>query len=383
MRRSLDCCVEGDTDGNCKTNQDDVTQGLRMLNLLSITSTTMETVDEAQLCPHLSNNPLCKSVSKCQKDQFDANQDGSFVASDVSLLNLIVNKRQRWLNSIITRADSENNCGVSIEIDLLYLDAETGLMKAAPSDTTGAEVRFITSLNSAMNSYFADGQRLESDGVTFVAKKDDSTPGRFKVKVSPIVDEKSVEILLTVKTSVEGASVGSGTIDPDRTYTYYEVIVDGNTHYTSVEKVDLLAGDSDQVVGTDEGKCTAFIGFNFTVIHNNEIQTSQCTRPPSGSRFDLGTEKVTCFASDINNNADSCEFTITVEDNEPPYFEYCALSWMDESIANSSYVIDNDTNIEHIQVSIIKTQPSSIDSGSFTVVSKDNCGATSNLQVKG
>ena len=57
-----------------------------------------------------------------------------------------------------------------------------------------------------------------------------------------------------------------------------------------------------------------------TVDDNCGIGTVICN-PASGSFFPVGDSIVTCIVTDMNNNADTCMFTVTVNDVHPPFLE--------------------------------------------------------------
>ena len=70
-------------------------------------------------------------------------------------------------------------------------------------------------------------------------------------------------------------------------------------------------------VFNDPGVCGAVINFNVTATDNCSNVTIASV-PASGSLFPVGTTTVTSTATDASGNKDSCTFTVTVTDNEPP-----------------------------------------------------------------
>lgn len=74
----------------------------------------------------------------------------------------------------------------------------------------------------------------------------------------------------------------------------------------------------DMVRSTDPGMCSAVVTYPPPTASDicSDV-TVQCT-PASGSTFPKGTTTVTCTATDESNNMASCEFDVTVNDNEPP-----------------------------------------------------------------
>ncbi|MCP4565968.1 MAG: HYR domain-containing protein, partial [FCB group bacterium] len=73
----------------------------------------------------------------------------------------------------------------------------------------------------------------------------------------------------------------------------------------------------DTTVGSYPGLCGTAIGFEASATDNCYAATVYC-HPPSGSFIPVGVKTVTCLAVDIAGNTDSTQFTITVEDTEPP-----------------------------------------------------------------
>lgn len=71
--------------------------------------------------------------------------------------------------------------------------------------------------------------------------------------------------------------------------------------------------------GTDPGLCSAVVTYNNATATDNcpGVGTPMCS-PPSGSTFPKGTTTVTCTVKDSSNNMASCNFTVTVNDTQPP-----------------------------------------------------------------
>ena len=68
---------------------------------------------------------------------------------------------------------------------------------------------------------------------------------------------------------------------------------------------------------TDPGLCSAVVNFTVTATDNCGAVTI-VTTPPSGSTFPKGTTVVNSTATDTSGNTNSCSFTVTVLDKEPP-----------------------------------------------------------------
>ncbi|MGH8004176.1 MAG: HYR domain-containing protein, partial [Limisphaerales bacterium] len=71
------------------------------------------------------------------------------------------------------------------------------------------------------------------------------------------------------------------------------------------------------ITNTSPGRCDATVSYNATHGDNCPGETMVCT-PPPGSVFPKGTTPVKCVVTDASGNKDSCQFTITVNDNEKP-----------------------------------------------------------------
>ncbi|MCI0596224.1 MAG: HYR domain-containing protein [candidate division Zixibacteria bacterium] len=68
---------------------------------------------------------------------------------------------------------------------------------------------------------------------------------------------------------------------------------------------------------TAPGQCAANVSYTANASDNCPGASIVCT-PPSGSSFPVGATTVTCIATDGAGNKDTCQFTVTVNDNEPP-----------------------------------------------------------------
>jgi hypothetical protein len=68
----------------------------------------------------------------------------------------------------------------------------------------------------------------------------------------------------------------------------------------------------------DTGQCSAVVNFILSDGTDNCAGVTQSADPASGSVFPVGMTSVTVTATDASGNTDTCVFTITVIDNEPP-----------------------------------------------------------------
>jgi hypothetical protein len=70
-------------------------------------------------------------------------------------------------------------------------------------------------------------------------------------------------------------------------------------------------------VDNDAGECGAVVSFSIDATDNCSGVTVSAN-PPSGSFFTTGSTPVTVIAVDASGNADTCYFSVTVSDAEPP-----------------------------------------------------------------
>jgi len=75
---------------------------------------------------------------------------------------------------------------------------------------------------------------------------------------------------------------------------------------------------NDMTLSTDPGQCSAVADYDLSVTDDQSAVTVSCS-PPSGSKLPKGVNQVQCEATDIHGATDTCNFTVTVEDSEPPF----------------------------------------------------------------
>jgi len=94
-----------------------------------------------------------------------------------------------------------------------------------------------------------------------------------------------------------------------------------DTCYLQILVIDATPPDvqcpADMYVGTDPDQCGAIVTYEVTTTDNCPAATVACT-PPSGSFFPKGQTKVRAIATDHAGMADTCEFYVTVTDDDPP-----------------------------------------------------------------
>jgi hypothetical protein len=89
-----------------------------------------------------------------------------------------------------------------------------------------------------------------------------------------------------------------------------------------------------KTVSTDPNQCSAVVTYAAPTVTDNcpcsgagsakmsAVQTScaPVCNPPSGATFPKGTTTVACSVSDASGNQNSCSFSVTVNDTQPPVF---------------------------------------------------------------
>jgi len=148
-----------------------------------------------------------------------------------------------------------------------------------------------------------------------------------------------------------------------------------------------------QVVNAN-GSCAAVVTYPApTVIENCPPATVSCT-PPSSSTFQVGTSTVVCIATDNAGNKDTCSFTVTVRDNQPPQIVCPPNQTVDAGtncVAVVSYPPPTATdNCPDVTVNCAPPSGSNFPTGTTTVVcvavdksgNKDTCGFTVTVSDK-
>ncbi|XP_070549862.1 hyalin-like [Ptychodera flava] len=94
-------------------------------------------------------------------------------------------------------------------------------------------------------------------------------------------------------------------------------------------------------VDNDYGNMTAVVEFSGESATDNsgEILTVTCD-PPSNSTFGDGENVVTCSATDATGNTGSCNFTITVQDNQVPDVTCPADITVEYDYGNTTAVVE-------------------------------------------
>jgi hypothetical protein len=85
-----------------------------------------------------------------------------------------------------------------------------------------------------------------------------------------------------------------------------------------LEKPVLGACPANIVKSTDPGLCSAVVTFATPTATDNCPGVTVSCSPASGTSFPKGTTTVTCTATDASGNQSTCQFTVTINNTDPP-----------------------------------------------------------------
>ena len=127
-----------------------------------------------------------------------------------------------------------------------------------------------------------------------------------------ITDNSPFPTIHGAPASCDGGSGSGGALQ--RSIDFYN----GGVWMTAVDNQPPIAVcPADTTVTAAPGQCAAVVEFTAVAYDNFPGVSITCT-PPPGSSFPVGDHDVTCIAVDSTGLADTCSFTITVVDTEPP-----------------------------------------------------------------
>lgn len=95
---------------------------------------------------------------------------------------------------------------------------------------------------------------------------------------------------------------------------------------------------------TDAGQCSATVNYTTPTGSDNCPGVTVVCSPASGSTFSKGTTTVTCTATDASSLTASCNFTVTVNDNQPPSIGACPAPITTSTDPNQCSAIVNYTS---------------------------------------
>jgi len=111
------------------------------------------------------------------------------------------------------------------------------------------------------------------------------------------------------------ATCGSPGTAPDPSCTFNVIVVDNQPPSVTCP--------ANITVNTDAGQCSAAVNYTTPSGSDNCPGVTVVCSPASGSTFAKGTTTVTCTATDASSLTASCNFTVTVNDNQPPTIGAC------------------------------------------------------------
>jgi hypothetical protein len=123
---------------------------------------------------------------------------------------------------------------------------------------------------------------------------------------------------------------------------------------------------------------------NPTAIDGCDGPVPVIATPPSGTSFNTGVTTVTCRANDSSGNTNTCTFTVTVLDHEPPVFSGCPANITNYTVGGLPKAVTwtqptaNDNCQGAVPVSSIPTNGSTFSNGVtvVTCTAKDASGNT-------
>jgi HYR domain len=149
-----------------------------------------------------------------------------------------------------------------------------------------------------------DAGQCSKSNVTFVVTASDDCDPSPVITCNPPSGSTFTKGLTTVNCTVRDATGNSNGCS------FTVTILD--------KELPSVTCSSNIVANTDPGQCSkSNVTFTATASDNCPGVTVACV-PPSGSTFAKGVTTVRCTATDASGNTNSCSFTVTIRDLEPP-----------------------------------------------------------------
>jgi len=92
---------------------------------------------------------------------------------------------------------------------------------------------------------------------------------------------------------------------------------------TDTQPPVLAACPANITQAADPGVCTALVNYTAPSATDNCSAVTVVCAPAAGTVFASGTTTVTCTATDGSSLTDTCSFTVTVTDTQPPVLAAC------------------------------------------------------------
>ena len=255
----------------------------------SSTCTAEITVDD-----NIAPVAVCQDITV----QLDANGSVSINASDVD-------------------GGSSDNCDVSLDVDPANFDC---------SDL-GANSVTLTATDNAGNSDACTANVTVVDDVAPTAVCQDITVqldanGAASITASDLdggsSDNCAIASITATPISFDCSDLGINSV----TLTVTDQAGNISTCTAEVTVEDNIAPTitcpADITVGTDEGQCSAEVSYDVNVADNCSATLVQTSGLASGSDFPVGTTQNSYTATDVAGNTATCDFEVTVVDDEAP-----------------------------------------------------------------
>jgi len=144
-----------------------------------------------------------------------------------------------------------------------------------------------------------------------------NSAGTISCSLGTILAGASVTVAIQVTANSTGTATSTGSVASST----LDLTLGNNSGATSVTIVDPLPVaicPANIVTAANSGQCSASnVTYTPTAYDNCPGATASCT-PSSGSTFALGMTTVNCTATDAAGQTNTCSFTVTVNDTQPP-----------------------------------------------------------------
>ena len=236
--------------------------------------------------------------------------------------------------------NDSTQCGAIVTWTAPTASDNCGVVSFTESDSSGS----FFPVGSTTVTYIATDSSGNADTCSFVITVNDAeNPVIAGCPIDQTVGSDSGQcgaiITWTAPTASDNCGIASftetdssGSFFPVGTTTVTYVATDsaGNSDTCSFTltvndtEAPVIAGcPIDQTVGSDSGQCGAVVTWTAPSASDNCGVASFTSTDSSGTLFPVGTTTVTYIAVDSAGNADTCSFTITVNDVEAPVITGC------------------------------------------------------------
>lgn len=144
--------------------------------------------------------------------------------------------------------------------------------------------------------------------------------GRVLGHLGTLEPESSATVTIAVRPTLLGTVVNSASVSADQADANARNDTDSVTTTVIDTTPPTISCPRDVVTTATPGGCSRQVTFPAPTVRDNAdpSPTVGCD-PPSGSIFPVGDTTVTCIATDASGNHSTCQFTVTVHDEEAPH----------------------------------------------------------------